>query len=77
MLKPRRKIERKEGREGGREGGKKGRWNLVIGSIYRHITTGCPPYLQAPHLRIQPTTDQKYLKKNSRKLQKAKLEFAT
>ena len=29
------------------------------------------------HLQIQPTTDQQYLGKNSRKFQKAKLEFAT
>ena len=29
------------------------------------------------HLQIQPTTDQQYFGENSRKFQKAKLEFAT
>ena len=33
-------------------------------------------YLQVLHLQIQPTIDQKYSKKKSRKFQKAKLEFA-
>ena len=36
-----------------------------------------PSYPQVLHLRIQPTLDWKYfLKQNSRKYQKAKLEFA-
>ena len=41
-----------------------------------HPCTVSPPYLRVLHPRIQPTTDQKYSEKNSRKFQKAKLEFA-
>lgn len=36
-----------------------------------------PLYPWVPHLCIQPITDQKYLGKNSTKLQKPSLEFAT
>lgn len=36
-----------------------------------------PLPLRAPHLWIQPITDQKYFKKNSRRFQEANLEFAT
>ena len=34
-----------------------------------------PPFSWIPHPRIQPITDLKYSQKNSRKFQKAKLEF--
>ena len=46
---------------------------LVLSFMYSQ-----PPFRQVPHLWIQPTLDHKYArKKNSRKFQKAKLEFAT
>jgi len=42
----------------------------------REMNILSPQYLQIPHPWIQPSKDRKYLEKNSRKLQIAKLEFA-